>query len=77
MKATPEQIQTALINLVKDCLYKLVRMGKTNAEIQAYLKKKRMPFMAPEKINIMREHFKECEAKAPEKMAEFRRRLSC
>lgn len=68
--------QTRLRNMVMDFFYKQIRLGKTNQEIFAKLHSTSLPPVSETELNALRKKFKEMEARAPEKMSEFRKRLN-
>ncbi len=74
-ESSQESLRKALSNFLMDFLYKQIKTGATNEQINRRLKGKRMPKMEPDKLNGLREWFKQAEHHQPEKMAEFKKRL--
>jgi hypothetical protein len=73
--ADPEDPQTKVRNMVYDFFYRLVRQGKTNAEIFRQLQSTDLPPISESDLNALRLKFKQFEQRSPERMAKFRQNL--
>lgn len=73
---SPQEIlRKSMTNMLMDFLYKQIKSGLTNTQINKKLKQRRMPKLEPEKLNGLRTWFKQAEHYKPEAVARIKRRI--